>query len=227
MVASLDMTDPSQQCPPSWLKISSPRSSCGKRSDAHTYCDSLNITTSGASYQTVCGRFRGYQVGSPDGFYTFDANPNDIETDYVDGLSITYGPPGNRHHVFTYAAGLQESTSASSCPCAGGRAPPSFVGSDYYCESGNPALQMTPYNCDVLWDGQQCGGNEVTCCNQTNLPWFCKNFSTPFSQDLEVRICMDQSLSDENLALEFFELYIQGEKHFVTVFVYKRLISPQ
>ncbi|KAL5515830.1 hypothetical protein EMCRGX_G001054 [Ephydatia muelleri] len=48
-VGYLDMTDPTQQCPDSWQKITSPRSSCGKKSIAT--CDSLNIITSGASYQ--------------------------------------------------------------------------------------------------------------------------------------------------------------------------------
>ncbi|KAL5516997.1 hypothetical protein EMCRGX_G002461 [Ephydatia muelleri] len=49
MVGYLDMTDPSQQCPDSWLKIASPRSSCGKRTTQT--CDSLSIPTAGASYQ--------------------------------------------------------------------------------------------------------------------------------------------------------------------------------
>ena len=50
-----DMTDPTQQCPDSWQKITSPKSSCGKKSTAP--CDSLNIATSGAFYQTVCGSY--------------------------------------------------------------------------------------------------------------------------------------------------------------------------
>ena len=159
MVGYLDMTDPTQQCPDSWQKISSPRSSCGKKSTAP--CDSLNITTSGASYQTVCGRFRGYQKGSPDAFRKLNETiERNIETYYVDGVTVTYGSPGDRHHVYTYAAGLTETTKLAqreSCPCAGGDSPPLFVGSDYYCESGNPGpgwnlIQFYPS--DVLWDRQ-------------------------------------------------------------------------
>ena len=63
-VSSLDMTDPTQQCPPSWAKIATPRASCGKSTGQS--CDSLVVGTSGASYKTVCGRFRGYQVNSCD-----------------------------------------------------------------------------------------------------------------------------------------------------------------
>ena len=91
MVGYLDMTDPAQQCPDSWQTITSPRSSCGRKSSAP--CDSLNINTSGASYKMVCGRFRGYQVGSPDAFRNFILT--NIETYYVDGVTVTYGLPGN------------------------------------------------------------------------------------------------------------------------------------
>ena len=216
MVGYLDMTDPTQQCPNSWQKIASPRSSCGRNnSKSGEYCDSLNITTSGASYQTVCGRFRGYQVGSPDAFRNF-SGPISIDTFYVDGVTVTYGPPGRRHHVFTYAAGVSEiNISSSTCPCVeGGHLPPLFVGSDYYCESGCPGPVVDDtvfYYSDVLWDRQQCGGNEITCCNPPDLPWFCKTFPTPISEDLEVRICTDEDIDNENVAIESFELYIQGE----------------
>ena len=202
------MTDPTQQCPDSWQKITSPRSSCGKKSIAT--CDSLNIITSGASYQKVCGRFRGYQYRTPDGFRPSAS----IETNYVDGISVTYGKPGSRNHVYTYNVGHEETSSGGSCPCAGGASPPWFVGSDYYCESGNPGpgdVSEQMYSSDVLWDRQQCGGSEGTCCNPPNLPWFCKMFSTPISEDLEIRICMDESGDNENVAIESFELYIQGE----------------
>ena len=216
MVGSLDMTDPTQKCPNSWQKFTSPRPSCGKKySGPVVPCDSLNIPTSGASYQKVCGRFRGYQKGSPDAFHNFI--PTTLETYYVDGITVTYGLPGSRHHVFTYAASHNEiSGEVTACPCTGDgdSAPTSIVGSDYYCESGNlgPNYVATEvYSADVLWDGEQCGGNEDTCCSPANLPWFCKTFLIPISKDLEIRICTDESTTNENVLIEKFELYIQGE----------------
>ena len=132
-VGYLNMSDPTQQCPYPWQTVTSPVASCEKR--ASVICDSVNIiTTSGASYEMVCGRFLGYQIGSPDGFYSLTSS---LETHYVDGVSITYGSPGNRQHVYTYAAGWNEYRSANTCPCAAGTSPPAFAGSDYYCESGN------------------------------------------------------------------------------------------
>ena len=35
---------------------------------------------------------------------------------------------------------------------------------------------------------------------------------SPISEDLEVWICTGQGLDDENVAIESFELYIQGEQ---------------
>ena len=55
-----------------------------------------------------------------------------------------------------------------------------------------------------------------TCCNSSNLPWFCKTFPTPITEDLEVRICTDEEIDSENVAIEFFELYIQGKTYNVT-----------
>ena len=120
--------------------------------------------------------------------------------------------------MFTYAAGQREQNYISACPCAGGMSPPQFVGSDYYCESGSSADPMDgeSYYSDVLWDGQQCGNSEVTCCSPPNLPWFCKTFNTTISEDLEVRICTDEDVVlNENVALESFELYIQRKKKWV------------
>ena len=134
MVGSLNMTDPTQHCPDSWQNFISPRS-CGKKTTAP--CDSLSIPTFGVNYQKVCGWFRGYQFGSTDAF-GFRFSLGSVEGDYVDGVSITYASPGRRQHVYTYASGSSEQLrdDTSVCPCQGGACAPSFVGSDYYCESG-------------------------------------------------------------------------------------------
>ena len=212
LVAALDMADPLQRCPPSLNKIASPRASCAKKT-FEGGCDSVPISTFGASYQTVCGRFRGYQIGSPDAFLNYARLGKTVEDPYVDGISITYGPSGRRQHVFTLAAGgVENRHGGDACPCAGGTAPAPFIGSDYFCESGNfdRSGDVTSfYYSDPLWDGQQCNGYEATCCNPAGIPWFCKNFPTQVSSDLEVRICMDEPVNNENVALEFFELYIK------------------
>ena len=206
-VGYLNMSDPTQECPSSWQTFTSPRS-CGKKNNIDA-CGLVNISTCGTSYQMICGRFNGYQVGTTDAFlnYTGLGYPY-----YVDGVSITYGSLENRQHVYTYAIGGTEFNDTDACPCAGGTKPPSFVGSDYYCESGNNLANSSPgttYKDDLLWDGQLCRNDEVGCCSLP--PSFCKSFPTLISEELEVQICLDESVDNENVAIEFFELYILGE----------------
>ena len=123
----------------------------------------------------VCGRVIGYQVGSTDAF-NMQLNYT-IDDAYLDGVSITYGEP--RMHIWTYAAGLSNvvvfDKINSLCPCAIpflAEAPPSFVGNNYSCESGNPDSSVESnntltYTDDPLWDGQNCEGQ---CC--TAPLWF-------------------------------------------------------
>ena len=210
-VANLNMTDPNLQCPGNLrLSYTNPIRLCGRRTDRG--CDSVTFTTYGLQYRQVCGRVRGYQFKSTDGFKYCPA-PCPIDNPYVDGVSITHGV-SPRKHIWTYAAGLYENTTdTSTCPCTGGGTyPPSFVGSDYYCESalsGPPWEPPVLYSNDTLWDGQDCDGLEHTCCDPPNLPWFCKKLPEPTTDDLELRICGDQSLADEDTPIELIQLYIQ------------------
>ena len=122
------------------------------------------------------------------------------------GISITHGA-NPRKHIWTYAGAFK----GNFCPCAGGTATPTFVGSDYYCESGLDTLPFAHvlYSNDTLWDGQDYGGLEGTCCDSPNLPWFCKVFPEPTNDNLELHICGDQSLVDEDTPIELVQLYIQ------------------
>ena len=103
-----------------------------------------------------------------------------IDRTYVDGASITYGS-APRKHIWTYAAARNLLSGSTTCPCNTGnvRNPPPFVGSDYYCETGNHdnAWCCILFSNDTLWDGQQCPGIEAPCCSHPNMPWFNKTLS--------------------------------------------------
>ena len=211
-VANLNMTDPEQQCPENLnLSYTNPMRVCGRRTDRS--CDSVTFTTKGVQYQQVCGRVRGYQFGSPDGFHRHEVCPAPCTIDnvYVDGISITHGD-SPRKHIWTYAAGLYENGGTLTCPCTGnGESPPSFVGSDYYCESGLNRSPWRPvlYPNDTLWDGQDCNGLERTCCDPPNLPWFCKKLPQPTTDNIEFRICGNNNVRDEDTPIDLVQLYIQ------------------
>ena len=161
-VAYLNMSDPSQTCPSAWRLItSSGVRVCGRPSSSNNMCHSTSYST-GRTYTKVCGRVIGYQIGHSDAFHS----SRTIDQPYVEGVSITHCSP--RSHIWTLAGGYSE-LGTGHCPCFTGSAsaPLSFVGNNYYCESGNPNFTHNIHNLctdDPLWDSQQCSA-EGTCCS--------------------------------------------------------------
>ena len=209
-VAYLNMTDPSQECPRNLYPVGPPRS-CEPFSGEQ--CVSEFYHANGIPYSRVCGRIIGYQDGTTNAFTPFYNNPS-IDDIYVDGVSLTYGH-GPRKHIWTFAAALDETRSTRSvCPCIKttstftGRIPP-FVGNDYFCDTASETtFRMRFYPEDPLWDGEGCGPTNA-CCTFNNPPWFCKQLQETTVESIEMRVCGDQTLGDENVALELVELYVQ------------------
>ena len=213
--AYLNMSDPTQTCPPQWELITIPKRSCARPSNAGQYsCYSAIFPTQGIEYSQVCGRIIGYQKGQPEAFVS---NVNDIELQYVDGVSLTYGSP--RQHIWTFASAIDEYPHLyiGKCPCSNiteqrSISVPSFIGSDYFCETGVPPGQQFNnsifYADDPLWDGGGCGPTSA-CCTFNNPPWFCKQLPQSTSADLEVRLCSNYLSSYENTPIELIEIYIK------------------
>ena len=175
-------------------------------------CYSAIFSVSGIKYHKIRGMVRGYQQGSTDSFDSRRGHRG-INIPYVDGVSITLGHP--RKHVWTYMVGCSDDHAhpTSNCPCAAvpGPAPPSFVGENYHCESGNrgPFEYGTHYTDDPLWDGAGCFHINNNCCTNPGLPWFYREFPTAQDEDIEVRICTDQNYSDEAVLVDQLKLFIQ------------------
>ena len=205
-IAHLNTSDPSQQCPDAWRVISTPRRMCGRSTTQKGGCDSAIFLSHGLQYSHVCGRVLGYQYESP---YAFIGPINSIDSPYVDGVSITHGAPGSRQHVWTFAA----SYSAGFCPCSYDQSIPTFVGQDYFCETGNDdnvLMYKKWFINDPLWDGQDCGGYSSACeCTFNSPPGFCKQLPQATTDDIEVRICADERTGFGDSAVEAIELYIQ------------------
>ena len=210
-IAYLNMSDPSQQCPSAWKEIPTPHRVCGRQSGN---CEGVTYTTGNEQYDQVCGRIIGYQLSTPD---AFRGSSRSIDSNYLDGVSVTHGSP--RQHIWSFAGGLDEESTvhpASSCPCVTGSTSrnyiPSFVGHNYFCESGitqwdRRTLVFWP-NGDPLWDGQGCGSNS-SCCTFHSPPWFSVQLSSPTTDDIEVRICGDSGIGDEDTPIQLMELYIK------------------
>jgi hypothetical protein len=211
-VAYLNMTDPSQQCPPAWREYnSSGVRACGRpvSDDIIGTCSSTFHSTI-RQYSRVCGRVIGFQFGTPDGFSPTCAKST------MDGVVISRG--ASQHHIWSYIAGVTESSSAhrvSNCPCANSIAaadePMQSIGDNYYCESGNPNDFTTNglYPNDRLWDGQQCDSEGTCCSGGKSPPWFSVQLPTHTTDRIEVRICADESTSNEDTPIQLLEIYVQ------------------
>ena len=211
-VVYLNMSDSSQQCPSVWQEITTPHRVCGRRSTSAS-CEGLTYSTGSEQYDQVCGRIIGYQIGSPD---TFAFIGQSVDGHYMDGISVTHGPP--RQHIWSFVAGLDEDSSvhsAASCPCVTGSTSetriPSFVRQNYFCEAGitqwNDTHVFFP-NGDPLWDGQGCGPTS-SCCTFNSPPWFNVQLFSPTTDDIEVRICGDYGIANEDTPIQLIELYVK------------------
>ena len=213
-VANIDMSIPSMSCPNGFEKVTSPRS-CRKLSFS-AGCSSANFSTYGQSYKKVCGKIIGYQNSTPDAFHSYLKNRLlTLDDVYVDGVSVTYNYP--REHIWTFAAqpDLNYKNKVHGCPCARGTIEgkvPRFVGSDFFCETGcedtNGHIFGTLYTTHKLWDGYKYGTFPQGC-KGTRSPWFRKEFSYDVESNIEVRSCLDQDRSDEEILIEQIHLYIQ------------------
>ena len=206
-IASINISA-GDNCPTEWNKSSYNGVSFCRAPSDNAGCYSTFFSTNGVSYQHVCGRARGYQKGGTDGFFF---NTESINSYYVEGLSITHGDP--RQHIWTYAIGVTDNGNfpCCNCPCAAipGTAPPSFVGDNYYCESGagSSFSSSAYYLSDPLWDGAGCSASN-TCCSNTNQPWFYHQLSEMTQDDVEVRICLHAGFVNDATLVDILEFYI-------------------
>ncbi len=220
-VANLDMTDPKQNCPDELRLVNRtepPLRTCG-RVEGQAGCVSITFSTYGVEYSKVCGRVNAYQSSTPDAFRPYFSNRSlSIDDVYVDGVSLTYGQ-SPRQHIWTFAGAHDETQSnRQGCPCTRHDLPytgvvPPFIGQDYFCETGSRLFiirseRIVYHSDDPVWDGQGCGGTS-TCCEFNNPPWFCKQLPQPTTDNIELRLCGDEFISNEDTPIELVEMYIR------------------
>ena len=212
-VVHLDMTNTTTKCPaPLTLYNASGKRVCGPTNTNGKQCDSVIYHTDPVPYNFVCGKVVGYGYNRPYAFhYSTSSFYNTIENAYLSGISITYWKQGHRQHIWSYAAGYRETSfSTGNCPCAAytGRAAPSFVGQDFYCESGTHGLPPNQWHTsNTLWDGKGCYHGSK-CCDNTRMPWFLKAMPEESMADIEVRWCKPGGLSNDRIGIEQLELYV-------------------
>ena len=137
----------------------------------------------------MCGRVTGVALGSPESFRPNNRGDATINDSYVDGLSVTHGTP--RQHIWTFVA------DSTSQPIG---SVPFFVGQDYFCDS------------DEMHGWKHLGWNGLP--NILFLyfelpPWFNTRLPSATTDHIEVRICFDEDINNENVSIQLLEMYIQ------------------
>ena len=106
-MAELNMTDTSQQCPGNFVERN--ETGISQCRIGGNQCFSVNYSTPDIDYSRICGRIAAYQVGTTNAFRRYYENIDftTINSNYVDGVSLTHGDP--RKHIWTFAAALDRS----------------------------------------------------------------------------------------------------------------------
>ena len=210
-----DMRGFGTKCPPPLHKLTQGnRNYCTRNGQG---CSSIHFGSLGKNYSAICGHVIAYHYGNMNAFRPGKQSINDA---YADGILITRGYP--KQHVWTYTIGDNAANPSGSyntqkdvCPCARSHAvqPPSFVQSDYYCDSSNGGKSDTPNGHlfpKPLWNGQgpSCFTGS-TCCSSPGQPWFKKTLPQPTTDDIELRWCGSEELGREATATELVEIFLR------------------
>lgn len=209
----LDMTDPSTYCPSGWNTTNyNIMRACSRATNGWRTCDSVFFPVGGGSYSQVCGMIRAYQWGMSDAFVGYRYyGQRTINGVYFNGVAVLHGDP--RQHIWTFAAGAMGS---SSCPCDNNNPIP-FVGTDYFCEPGyvwpgfrDDDLELRFHPNNTLWDGE-CQTATSSCCSPytTPPPYFTKTLGNSTTNDLELRMCLNDPEFNEDILVEFIEMYVK------------------
>ena len=203
-VGSINITENDTQYPGNLFRHEH-SNTCGVEIVAFSlpHCSSINFSVNSIRYSKVCGKIKAFTVGSLEAFH---GRFHSINHAYVDGINLTHGHP--RQHIWTLAAGTSENN--ISCPCTNNcqenstTPPPSFVGKDYFCDI------VSEDHDKPLWNGGSCVA--MSTCSSSNSPsppWFYRDLPYTTTEDIEMRACTDEGRSDEDIAIEAIEIYVQ------------------
>ena len=197
-VSILNMKNSNEKCPTGLRSYhQNGARACGRPVSSGGSCSGV-IFPVNFEYSQVCGKVIGYQKGQPDGSYN------------MDGIRLTHG--NSQSHIWSFLASGFEIYSYFPCSSPAGRPVLSYVGSDYYGESGNPGSTMnlnSLFTSDRLWDGQNCGSKEEACCKRALIPWFHKKLGYTTTDYIEMRFCFNEGTHDEDSPVEEYEIYVK------------------
>ena len=212
-VVEVDFNDSSNPCPSDFREdIDSNLRTCVMDSDSGGCSLSTEYSTLNVSYSSICGKVIAYQLGTPEAFSPLlGMSSLGVSSQYLDGISLTHGNP--MEHIWSFAVGVTEDrTDRFGCPCNVGSTVSvmdTFIGMDYFCDSAAQELVSgMRYPDNPLFDGVGCAPTNG-CCSFNNPPWFYRQLPQSTDDDIEMRVCRDESSMNEAVLIQSIELYVQ------------------
>ena len=150
----------------------------------------------------------GYTYASIDGiaglFYT-PTPSNEINEEYLDGVSVTYEMP--RKHIWSFFNGHEEIRCCNQEDLESVLSY-NFIEDNYFCDTGIYTNFAYATNYPV-WDGVTQCGNCANCCAPSSGPWFNTMLSFSSTSDIEVGICADEGTDNEDCPVGLIEFYVK------------------
>lgn len=218
-IINFNASSPDQQCPSSMYKFernSPPYGSCRRNFATNGACASGFFSSGGVSYSKVCGWMRAFSIGSPDAFQNNWANG--VSGWMFDGIALLSGT----EFVWGFLAAVSNiyTNTRDVCTCTNSNNAqnnyiennniPDWIRGKYFCEAGTEVgWQANKFLADdPLWDGMGCP-SQSSCCTLNNPPNFCTTLSQPTTEDMEIRLCLNQHAVDEDIGFEIAQIYVQ------------------
>ena len=134
-------------------------------------------------------------------------------TNGFDGIGLTHGMP--EVNIWSFVAASEESYASADfvCPCINPtdsniKKPPQFIGKNYFCDTATfKAKDDTFYDENPLWDGRGCMGRNM-CCSFNSPPWFHRKLPSPTSDPIIMRIRLNRSPYNEDIAIEMIDINV-------------------
>ena len=198
-VTQLDFSDTDIPCPISLSEHLINNVLACRRAESTSGCSrNIYFTSHKINYSIVCGRVRGYQTGSSDGFEHVNkmsaSTTHLLNSTYLDGISLTHR--NLTQHIWSLAATSSAFSNdmARGCSCDSDR--PSFVGFHFSCDQ-----EIVETSIEVLWDGEGCRNHNDT--------WFYRQLPKATTDDIEMRVCRDEDRDNEDILIQSVDIYIQ------------------
>ena len=176
-------------------------------------CATASYSSHGIKYSTICGYARGYQKGRA--FAFIKSLP--LTSHYLSGVSFQrYDASSStkvKKHIWSYACGeMDNSVTHTDCPCntGGYNSLPTFVGNNYYCESGSSTKPGYAdfFLQDPLWDGKGFNNREVPC-RKDMMPYFKRTYTSAIADSINVKLCRASHAKYRDLYLEGYGVFVK------------------